>query len=64
MKTKNKAKNIKTTKGMSLKKYSNMTLSQIHVISFHVVCWSNFTKITYNTYKDIINSYIIDLKLK
>ncbi len=60
MKTKNKAKNIKTTKGMS----SNMTLSQIHVISFHVVCWSNFTKITYNTYKDIINSYIIDLKLK
>ncbi len=39
---------------------------------FHVVCWNNVTKIIQfiktktkeNTYKDIINSYIIYLKLK
>ncbi len=56
-----------------------MTLSQTHthtyiymVFNFYVVCWSNVTKINTiittktkeNTYKDIINSYIIYLKLK
>ncbi len=39
------------------------------LFNFHVVCWSNVTKINAtktkeNTYKDIINSYIIYLKLK
>ncbi len=43
------------------------------LFNFHVVGWSNVTKINTiitktktkeNTYKDILNSYIIDLKLK
>ncbi len=50
---------------MSIKNDSNMTLSQTPIyMFFHVVCWSNVTEKKENTYKDIINSYIIDLKLQ